>query len=188
MAGGAVGTQEVDVLIVGAGISGIGAAYHVKTMCPNRTFAVIEGRDQLGGTWDLFRYPGVRSDSDMHTLGYRFKPWTSRKAIADGPSILRYVEDTARDVGVDQHVRLHHRVTAASWSSEDALWTVHAERTDTGEPLDADLLASCSAARATTATTTATSPASRAATTSSEPSCIRSTGRRTSTSPDAASS
>ncbi len=124
MSGGAVGTREVDVLIVGAGISGIGAAYHVKTMCPNRTFAVIEGREQLGGTWDLFRYPGVRSDSDMHTLGYRFKPWTSRKAIADGPSILAYLRETVEEFDLAQHITYGVHVTRADWSSSEGRWTV----------------------------------------------------------------
>ena len=131
MAGGAVGTQEVDVLIVGAGISGIGAAYHVKTMCPNRTFAVIEGRDQLGGTWDLFRYPGVRSDSDMHTLGYRFKPWTSRKAIADGPSILAYLQETVEEFDLARHITYGVHVTWAEWSSAEGRWHVVALRNGT---------------------------------------------------------
>ena len=128
MSGGAVGTREVDVLIVGAGISGIGAAYHVKTMCPNRTFAVIEGREQLGGTWDLFRYPGVRSDSDMHTLGYRFKPWTSRKAIADGPSILAYLRETVEEFDLARHITYGVHVTRAEWSSSEGRWTVIARQ------------------------------------------------------------
>jgi len=128
MSGGAVGIREVDVLIVGAGISGIGAAYHVKTMCPNRTFAVIEGREQLGGTWDLFRYPGVRSDSDMHTLGYRFKPWTSRKAIADGPSILAYLRETVEEFDLARHITYGVHVTRAEWSSSEGRWTVIARQ------------------------------------------------------------
>jgi cation diffusion facilitator CzcD-associated flavoprotein CzcO len=119
-----VGIREVDVLIVGAGISGIGAAYHVKTMCPNRTFTVVEGREQLGGTWDLFRYPGVRSDSDMHTLGYRFKPWTSRKAIADGPSILAYLRETVEEFDLARHITHGVHVTRAEWSSSEGRWTV----------------------------------------------------------------
>ena len=118
--------QHFDVVIVGAGLSGIGAGYHLKTACPDRSYVILEGRDAIGGTWDLFRYPGIRSDSDMYTLGYSFKPWTEAKAIADGPSILKYVRDTARDYGIDQHIRYGHQVKAASWSSEDACWTVEA--------------------------------------------------------------
>ena len=121
-------TRQVDVLIVGAGISGIGAAYHVKTLCPTRTFAVIEGRDQLGGTWDLFRYPGVRSDSDMHTLGYRFKPWTSRKAIADGPSILAYLRETVEEFDLARHITYGLHVERADWSSAEGRWTVTARQ------------------------------------------------------------
>lgn len=123
----------VDVLIVGAGISGIGAAYHLQTMCPDRTYTILEGRPDLGGTWDLFRYPGVRSDSDMHTLGFSFKPWKEAKAIADGPSILRYLHETAEEFGIDRHIRFHHLVTSASWDSRTATWTVSATRSDTGE-------------------------------------------------------
>lgn len=126
--------QQVDVLIVGAGISGIGAAYHVKTLCPSRTFAVIEARPQLGGTWDLFRYPGVRSDSDMHTLGYRFKPWTSRKAIADGPSILEYLHETVAEFDLARHITYGVRVERANWSSQDARWHVTAVGA-AGEPV-----------------------------------------------------
>jgi monooxygenase len=118
--------EHFDVLIVGAGLSGIGAACHLKKKCPDRTFAILEGRSALGGTWDLFRYPGVRSDSDMYTLGYSFKPWEHAKAIADGPSILRYVQDTARENSVEQAIRFGHQVKAASWSSTEARWTVNA--------------------------------------------------------------
>src|SRR5918996_2083002 len=125
--------EHVDVLIVGAGLSGIGAAHYVKTECPWATYAVFEARDSIGGTWDLFRYPGVRSDSDMYTLGYSFRPWKEAKAIADGPSILRYVKETARDYGVDGKIRTGHRVVGASWSSAEARWTVEVERTDRGE-------------------------------------------------------
>src|SRR6266536_1832476 len=125
--------ESFDVIIVGAGISGIGAAVHLQMHCPGKTFAVLEGRDTIGGTWDLFRYPGVRSDSDMHTLGYRFRPWTQAKAIADGPAILRYVRETAADAGIDRHVRFGYRVVRAAWSSEDARWTVEAVRD--GEPV-----------------------------------------------------
>ena len=119
-------SEHVDVLIVGAGLSGIGAAHHLQTAFPGRTYVILEARDVMGGTWDLFRYPGVRSDSDMQTLGYRFRPWTGAKAIADGPSILRYVRDTATEAGIGQHIRYHHRVIRASWSATGARWTVEA--------------------------------------------------------------
>ncbi len=119
----------LDVLIVGAGLSGIGAARHLQVRCPGKTFALLEARAALGGTWDLFRYPGIRSDSDMHTLGYNFKPWTAAKAIADGPSILSYIREAAHETGVDQHIRYRHAVKRAAWSSQDALWTVDCEHT-----------------------------------------------------------
>ena len=125
--------EHVDVLVVGAGISGIGAGYHLQTLCPDLSYAILEGRADLGGTWDLFRYPGVRSDSDMHTLGYSFKPWTADKAIADGPSILSYLRETAREYGIDRHIRFNHLVETAAWSSDDARWTVTATRADTGD-------------------------------------------------------
>src|ERR1700691_3688310 len=124
--------QHVDVLIVGAGLSGIGAGYHLKHHCPGKRYVILEGRETIGGTWDLFRYPGIRSDSDMCTLGYSFKPWVEAKAIADGPRILNYVRETAAENGIDSKIRFHHRVKRASWSSPDARWTVEAERT-TGE-------------------------------------------------------
>jgi cation diffusion facilitator CzcD-associated flavoprotein CzcO len=121
-------SEHVDVLIVGAGLSGIGAGYHLQQKCPSKSYVILEGRDRLGGTWDLFRYPGIRSDSDMFTLGYSFKPWTEPKAIADGPRILNYVRETATENGIDQKIRFNHRVKRASWSSESARWTVEAER------------------------------------------------------------
>ncbi|QPF85425.1 NAD(P)/FAD-dependent oxidoreductase [Bradyrhizobium genosp. L] len=121
-------STHFDVLIVGAGLSGIGAGYHLQTNCPDRSYAILEGRDCIGGTWDLFRYPGIRSDSDMYTLGYSFRPWTEPKAIADGPSILNYVRETARAYGIDQKIRFNHRVVRADWSSADAQWTVEVER------------------------------------------------------------
>jgi monooxygenase len=138
--------EHVDVLIVGAGISGICAAYHVQDKCPGRTFAVLEARDSVGGTWDLFRYPGIRSDSDMYTLGFRFRPWPDAKAIADGPAILSYVRETASRYGIDRKIRFHHRVVRAEWSTEAARWTVEVERTDTGETvaLTCSFLFACS--------------------------------------------
>jgi cation diffusion facilitator CzcD-associated flavoprotein CzcO len=119
--------EHVDVLIVGAGLSGVGAGCHLTRKCPDKSFVILEGRGAMGGTWDLFRYPGVRSDSDMYTLGYSFRPWRDAKAIADGPDILNYIRDTAAEFGVDRKIRYGHRVGRASWSSEDALWTVEAE-------------------------------------------------------------
>ncbi len=127
--------DHLDVLIVGAGLSGVGAAHHLQEAFPERNYAILEARDAIGGTWDLFRYPGIRSDSDMHTLGYRFRPWTADKAIADGPAILEYVRDTAREAGIDEHVRFGVRVLRAEWSTPDARWAVEAERTDTGAAL-----------------------------------------------------
>lgn len=127
--------EHVDVLIVGAGLSGIGAACHLQKNCPERSCLILEGREAIGGTWDLFRYPGVRSDSDMYTLGYRFKPWTHPKAIADGPSILNYIRETAQEHGVDRQIRFGHKVKGASWSSADASWTVEVERLPSGESL-----------------------------------------------------
>jgi len=122
--------EHFDVLIVGAGLSGIGAGYHLQTRCPGRSYAILEGREAIGGTWDLFRYPGIRSDSDMYTLGYSFRPWTQAKAIADGPSILKYVRETARDFGIDKRIRFGHQVKRAAWSTEDAAWLVEAVRND----------------------------------------------------------
>lgn len=124
-----------DILIVGAGLSGIGAACWLSRHAPKRTYAVLEARDTIGGTWDLFRYPGVRSDSDMYTLGYSFRPWRDAKAIADGPSILDYIRETAADHGVSSRIRFGHRVVRADWISESRVWTVTAQRTDTGEEL-----------------------------------------------------
>jgi len=129
-------TEYFDVLIVGAGLSGVGAAHHLTRRCPGKTYAILEARDAIGGTWDLFRYPGIRSDSDMYTLGYAFKPWRQAKAIADGPSILNYVRETATEAGVDEHIRFRHKVRRAEWSSETASWTVQAERVDTGETVE----------------------------------------------------
>ncbi|MFN8439844.1 MAG: NAD(P)/FAD-dependent oxidoreductase [Caldilineaceae bacterium] len=121
-------SEHVDVLIVGAGLSGIAAGYYLQKRCPDKRFVVLEGREAIGGTWDLFRYPGVRSDSDMFTLGYSFRPWHEAKAIADGPSILKYIGETAAAYGIDKQIRFNHRVRRASWSSADAKWSIEAER------------------------------------------------------------
>ena len=118
--------EHVDVIVVGAGISGIGAGYHLQANCPDRSYLILEGRAALGGTWDLFRYPGIRSDSDMYTLGYAFKPWTEAKAIADGPAILSYLNETAAEHGIDQHIRFRHHVEQAAWSTKRATWIVTA--------------------------------------------------------------
>src|SRR6202034_3346662 len=120
-------SEHFDLLIVGAGLSGIGAGFHLQQKCPGKSCVILEGRDCIGGTWDLFRYPGVRSDSDMYTLGYDFKPWTDPKAIADGPAILRYIRETAQEGGITQHIRFGLTVRSAEWSSPDACWTVTAE-------------------------------------------------------------
>ncbi len=125
--------EHVDVLIVGAGLSGVGAGCHLRDKCPGKTYAILEARESIGGTWDLFRYPGIRSDTDMYTLGYSFRPWTGEQAIADGSSILDYVRQTASEYGVEEQIRFNHRVVRAEWSTEEARWTVEAERTDTGE-------------------------------------------------------
>jgi monooxygenase len=124
--------EHVDVLILGAGLSGIGAACHLQTLCPQKSFAILEARESIGGTWDLFRYPGIRSDSDMFTLGYSFRPWLETKALAEGDSILRYIRDTARDHHVDEHIHFGQRAVRAEFSSADARWTVEAHHPDTG--------------------------------------------------------
>ena len=120
--------NHVDVLIIGAGLSGIGAASHLEREAPNKSYAILESRGAMGGTWDLFRYPGIRSDSDMHTLGYSFKPWKHERAIADGPAILDYIRETAREYDVEKHIRYNHRATKISWDSSRALWTVSIEK------------------------------------------------------------
>jgi cation diffusion facilitator CzcD-associated flavoprotein CzcO len=124
--------EHHDVLIVGAGLSGIGAACQLRAKCPGKTFAILEARAAIGGTWDLFRYPGIRSDSDMYTLGYAFKPWKDAKAIADGPAIREYIRETAREHDVERTIRFHHRVVHAAWSTSDGLWEVEVERVDSG--------------------------------------------------------
>ena len=135
---------HLDVVIVGAGISGISAAWHLQDRCPTKSYAILESRDNLGGTWDLFRYPGIRSDSDMFTLGFRFKPWTSEKAIADGPSIMEYLKETTAEFGIDEHIRYRHKVVAADWSDDANQWTL---RVDTGAgevDMTASFLFACS--------------------------------------------
>ncbi|MEM0986626.1 MAG: NAD(P)/FAD-dependent oxidoreductase [Pseudomonadota bacterium] len=137
-------TQDLDVIIVGAGLSGIGAAVHLQKSCPEKSYTILEGRSSLGGTWDLFRYPGIRSDSDMHTLGYNFKPWRAAKAIADGPSILEYIRETAKEYDVESHIRFGHQVRHAAWDSEKAVWTVTVEKGDGSQiEVSANVLLMC---------------------------------------------
>jgi monooxygenase len=135
MRDGDAAPAHFDVLVVGAGLSGLSAAWHLQTRCPDRSYAVLEAREAMGGTWDLFRYPGIRSDSDMYTLGYRFRPWRDPKAIADGPAIRSYIEDTAQEFGITPMIRFQHRVVRAEWSSSDARWTVHVEAGPEARPL-----------------------------------------------------
>jgi cation diffusion facilitator CzcD-associated flavoprotein CzcO len=138
--------EYFDVVIVGAGLSGIGAAWHLQDKCPDKRYLILEGRESMGGTWDLFRYPGIRSDSDMYTLGYNFRPWKEGKAIADGPSILKYIRETASEAGIDRHIRYQQRVTSAKWSSDDAVWavTTHATATDEIITIRCNFLLMCS--------------------------------------------
>ncbi|MEJ2089959.1 MAG: NAD(P)/FAD-dependent oxidoreductase, partial [Gammaproteobacteria bacterium] len=126
--------EHFDVLIVGAGISGIGAGYHLQTQCPEKTFVVLEGLDSFGGTWWMHRYPGIRSDSDLHTFGYRFKPWTSAP-IATANEILKYMDEVIEENHLGWHIRYNHWVEAANWSSDEQLWTILGQRKDTGEPV-----------------------------------------------------
>jgi monooxygenase len=137
-------SEHLDVLIVGAGISGISAAWHLQDRCPSKTYAILESRENMGGTWDLFKYPGIRSDSDMFTLGFRFKPWTSAKAIADGPAILDYVKQAAAENGIDKNIRYRHKVVAADWSDADNRWTVTVDRGDEEITMTASFLFACS--------------------------------------------
>ena len=125
-----------DVIVVGAGISGIGSAYRLQKECPDRSFVLLEGRPNLGGTWDLFRYPGIRSDSDMHTLGFSFKPWKAAKSIADGPAILDYLEETVSEFGIKEKIKFNHLVSSADWSNEKASWTLKVTNRETGETTD----------------------------------------------------
>ncbi len=128
--------DELDVVIIGAGVSGIGAAYQLQKQHPGKSYAILESRNDLGGTWDLFRYPGIRSDSDLYTFGYQFKPWTDEKAIADGPAIKAYINETAVENGIDKRIRYGHKVVRAEWSSDQALWTLTVELADTGETFE----------------------------------------------------
>ncbi|HXY63074.1 MAG TPA: NAD(P)/FAD-dependent oxidoreductase [Mycobacterium sp.] len=137
-------TEHLDVLIVGAGISGISAAWHLQDRCPSKSYAILERRDDLGGTWDLFRYPGIRSDSDMFTLGFRFKPWRSAKSIADGASIKAYLKEAAAENGIDRHIRYRHRVVAAEWSDADNRWTVTADNDGRQDEITCKFLFTCS--------------------------------------------
>jgi cation diffusion facilitator CzcD-associated flavoprotein CzcO len=131
-----VTTKHFDVLIIGAGLSGVGAGSYLERECPWASYAILEARDAMGGTWDLFKYPGIRSDSDMYTLGFTFRPWDGEKAIADGADILQYIKDTAKEEGVEDQIRYGHKVTGADWSTADACWRVTAERSDTGEKVE----------------------------------------------------
>ncbi|MGH9300096.1 MAG: flavin-containing monooxygenase, partial [Acidimicrobiales bacterium] len=137
-------TEHLDVLIVGAGLSGVGAAYRLQTECPNKSYAILEGRESMGGTWDLFRYPGIRSDSDMFTLGYPFRPWKQANAIADGASILQYIRETASEHGIESHIRFGHHVRAASWSSSEARWLVEVGVDDETQSFSCNFLYLCS--------------------------------------------
>ena len=136
--------EHFDVVVVGAGLSGIGAGRHLQMQSPSKTFVILEGRATSGGTWDLFRYPGIRSDSDMYTLGYAFRPWTEAKSIADGPSILKYVRETASDHGIDNHIRFNTRVLSADWSSETATWTVETSTPEGPKAFTCSFLFMCS--------------------------------------------
>ncbi|WP_419808535.1 flavin-containing monooxygenase [Sphingomonas sp.] len=136
--------EHYDVVVVGAGISGVGTGYHLQTRCPDRSYVILEARAAMGGTWDLFRYPGIRSDSDMHTLGFSFHPWTAARAIADGPSIRDYVVETARTYGIDRHIRFGVKVLSASWSTPDARWTVATECAGERQDFTCNFLSMCS--------------------------------------------
>lgn len=137
-------TEHLDVVIMGAGISGVSAAWHLQDRCPTKSYAILEKRAAMGGTWDLFRYPGIRSDSDMYTLGFRFRPWTERQAIADGAPILEYVKSTAAMYGIDEHIRLDHKVIGADWSHAENRWTLHVDNNGTQRTISCSFLFFCS--------------------------------------------
>ena len=137
--------EHIDVVVVGAGISGIGAAYNLKTRCPQKTYTILEGRSNLGGTWDLFKYPGIRSDSDMHTMGFKFKPWRSPKTIADAPSILEYLNETVDEFDLRKKIQFNRKVISAVWSSPDALWYLKVENQESNsvEEMTCNILYLC---------------------------------------------
>ena len=137
-------TEFVDVVIVGAGISGISAAWHLQDRCPDKSFVILERRENLGGTWDLFKYPGLRSDSDMYTLGFRFKPWASDQSIVDGPSILNYLKEAATENGIDKHMRFGQKVQAANWSDADNRWELTVDRGGEQVQINCGFLIACS--------------------------------------------
>lgn len=171
-------SEHLDVLIIGAGISGIGAAHYLQSERPGSSYAVLEARGVSGGTWALFRYPGIRSDSDLHTFGYAFKPWRNDKSIATADLILDYLRETAGESGIEQHIRYHHKVRGAAWSTAEARWTVEIERADTGERLSMTanwLFCAGGYYRYDEGFT----PASRAGSGSPDRSCTLSTGPRT---------
>ena len=172
-------TEFVDVVIVGAGISGISAAWHLQDRCPDKSYVILERRDNLGGTWDLFKYPGIRSDSDMFTLGFRFKPWTSEKAIADGPSIMSYLKETVAEYGIDKHIRYGQKVVAADWSDAENRWTLSVERDGEEVEINASFLFGLQ--RLLQLRPGLLAGVRRAPRTSRARSSTRSTGRRTST-------
>jgi cation diffusion facilitator CzcD-associated flavoprotein CzcO len=137
-------SKRFDVIIIGAGLSGIGAARYLKTRLPHKSFTILETKPRMGGTWELFRYPGIRSDSDMHTMGYAFKPWKHPKAISEGPAIIEYIEETAAENDINRHIRFQHKVITASWSSKDTLWTLQVEKADGSRTtLQAPFIFSC---------------------------------------------
>ncbi|BDH58425.1 hypothetical protein MTP03_33640 [Tsukamurella sp. PLM1] len=173
-------TDDFDLVIIGAGIAGIGAAKYFTEAFPGKRIAMLEGRANIGGTWDLFKYPGIRSDNGLHTYGYEFKPWTDPDAIAEAPKILNYLQETVDEYDLGELIRFEHSVQHASWSSADARWTLDVR---TPEGRSRSPRSGSSPAPATTATTRATPRTSRGARTSAATSSTRSTGPRTTTTP-----
>lgn len=169
-------TEHLDVLIVGAGISGVSAAWHLQERCPTKSYAILERRADLGGTWDLFKYPGIRSDSDMFTLGFRFKPWRSAKSIADGASIKAYIREAAVENRIEPHIRYNHRVVAADWSDVDNRWTLTVENDGRTSEMTCSFLFACTGYYNYDE---GFSPTFEGSDDFGAPSCIRSTGRRT---------